>query len=156
VLSLGFDAFLHGGLLAHLYAAPTPFLLGANDAFKRIPFGYSALLVLTAALYWFLSRLRISGAIAGCRCGAAAGAVVWGAFVVGLYSISTAGLPLLASWWIGQTAELGLAAAVLGGFLGGVPLKRIWGLVVVAVVAFLVATVLMQSLGLAPAMRMVE
>lgn len=155
VLSLGFDVFLHGGLLARLYAEPSPFLLAPEEAFRRIPLGYLTFLGLTAALYWLLRRLGVRGAAVGFRYGAVAGAVVWGALVVGLYSISTAQLGLLAGWWVGQTVELGLAGAVLGAAANGVSLKRIWMLVVAAVVLFAAATIAMQSLGLAPAMRVV-
>jgi hypothetical protein len=101
VLSLGFDVFLHGGLLARLYAEPGPFLLGPDEAFRRIPLGYLTFLVLTLALSWLLHRLGVRGAMPGLRLGAAAGAVVWGALAVGLYSISTAPPSLLAGWWIG-------------------------------------------------------
>ncbi|MGZ9275340.1 MAG: hypothetical protein ACXW34_11435 [Nitrospira sp.] len=152
-LSLGFDLLLHGGLLARLYMTPSPFLLPPADAFRRIPFGYLAFLVLTVALDWLLRRLGVRGAADGFRHGSSVGAVIWGAFTVGLYSISTAPLPLLAGWWIGQTVELGLAGAVLGAAGSGVPLRRIWSLVAIAVVFCFVATVVMQSLGLAPAMR---
>lgn len=155
VLSLGFDLLLHAGLLAKLYLDPSPFLLGPEEAFRRVPLGYLAFLALTAALYWLLRRLGVRGAVAGLRIGIAAGGVVWGAFVVGLFSISTVTVPLLGGWWIGQTVELGLAGAVLGAAAGGVPLRRIWVLVTVAVVACVVAVVLLQSLGLAPAMKVV-
>lgn len=153
VLSLGFDLFLHGGLLARFYVEPAPFLLGPEDAFRRIPLGYLAFLVLTLALYWLLSRLGVRGAVAGFRYGASAGAVLWLTFAAGLYSISTASLPLLAGWGIGQTIELGLAGAVLGSAANGAPLKRIWFLVVGAVLACVAATIVLQSLGLAPAMK---
>ena len=103
VLSVGFDLFLHAGLLARVYIVPSPFLLAPQEAFRRIPFGYLAFLGLTLALSWFLRRLDVRGAIAGFRHGAGAGAVVWGALTVGLYSISTASVPLLAGWWFGQT-----------------------------------------------------
>jgi len=156
LLSLGFDVFLHGGLLASLYVAPSPFLLGPEDAFRRVPLGYLAFLVLTLALYWLLRRLGVRGTIAGFRRAAAAGAVVWGALVLGLYSISTATLPLLAGWWIGQTVELGLAGAVLGAAAAGVPLKRIWIVVAIAVVACVFGTIVLQSLGLAPPMKIVR
>ena len=36
-LSLGFDFFLHGGLLARLYARDSAFLLPPESAFARIP-----------------------------------------------------------------------------------------------------------------------
>jgi uncharacterized protein (TIGR02246 family) len=156
LLALGFDVFLHAGLLAYLYTVPSPFLLDPAAAFRRIPLGYLAFLLLTAALYWLLTRLDVRGALAGYLHGAAAGAIVWGALVVGLYSISTAGMPLLTGWWIGQTIELGLSGAVLGAFLAGARPTRLWALVGAAVVAFVAATVVMQSLGWAPAMRVVQ
>jgi hypothetical protein len=155
ILSLGFDVFLHGGLLARLYFEPSAFLLGPEDAFRRIPLGYLAFLILTLSLYWLLRRLGVRGAVAGLRHGAAAGAIVWGAFALGLYSISTVTAPLLTGWWIGQTVELGLTGAVLGAAANGVPLKRIWALVAIAVVACVVGTIVLQSLGLAPPMRKV-
>lgn len=156
ILAIGFDLFLHGGLLAGVYVEPSPFLLAAEDAFRRIPLGYLTFLVLTIALFWLLHRLGIRGTMAGLRYGAAAGAVVWGALVVGLYSISTASLPLLAGWWIGQTVELGLSGAVLGAAADGASLKRIWAIVAAAVLAFAIATVALQSLGFAPAMKVVR
>lgn len=155
ILSIGFDLLLHGGLLASLYIGPSPFLLAPEEAFRRIPLGYLAFLVLTIGLSWLLRRLGVRGSILGFRYGAAVGAVVWGALVVGLYSISTATLPLLAGWWIGQTVELGLAGAVLGAAANQAPLKRIWAIVAVAVVAFAAGTIALQSLGLAPAMKVV-
>jgi hypothetical protein len=153
VLSLGFDLFLHAGLLARLYVEPSAFLLGPEQAFRRIPLDYFAFLGLTLALYWLLRRLGVRGAIAGLRYGIAAGAVVWGAFAVGLYSISTAPLPLLAGWWIGQAIELGLAGAVLGAALDGAPMKRIWSMVAGAVVACIAVTIYLQALGFAPPMK---
>ena len=156
MLSLGFDVFLHGGLLASLYVAPSPFLLGPEDAFRRIPLGYLAFLVLTLTLYWLLRRLGVRGAIAGFRRGSAAGAIVWGAFALGLYSISTVTLRLVAGWWIGQALELGLAGAVLGAAANGVPLKRIWAIGLAAVVACVVGVIVLQSFGLAPPMKAVR
>jgi hypothetical protein len=147
--------FFHAGVLARVYLEPSPFLLPPEVAFRRIPLGYLSFLGLTLALFWFLRRLDIRGSRAGFRYGATAGAVVWGALVIGLFSISTATLPLLAGWWIGQTVELALAGAVLGAAASRVPLKRIWAIVAVAVVVLVAVTVTLQSLGLAPAMRIV-
>ena len=155
-LSLGFDVFLHGGLLARLYVKPSPFLLGPEDAFRRIPLGYLAFLILVLALSWLLRRLGAHGAVAGLRLGIAGGAVVWGAFALGLYSISTVTLAMSAGWWVGRTVELGLAGAVLGAAANGSPMKRIWALVTIAVVAFVLSTIVLQSVGLAPAMKTVR
>ncbi len=155
-LSLGFDFLLHGGILARLYLEPSPFLLGPEAAFRRIPLGHLAFLILTLSLYWALRRLGTHGTAAGFRFGISAAAVLWGAFAAGLYSISTAPLPLLAGWWMGQAVELGLAGAVMGAALGGVPLKRIWALVTVALVACVAGVILLQSLGMAPPMKLVQ
>lgn len=155
VLSVGIDLFLHGGLLARLYAEPSPFLLPAEDAFRRIPLGYLTFLILTISLFSLLRRLHVRGLVAGFRLGLVTGAVVWGALVLGLYSISTASLSLLTGWWIGQSLELAFAGAVLGAVADGVPLKRVWAVVGVAVIALAAATVALQSLGFAPAMKVV-
>jgi hypothetical protein len=155
VLSIGIDLFLHGGLLARLYVEPSPFLLSAEDAFRRIPLGYLTFLILTIGLFWLLRRVRIRGFTAGFRLGGVAGAVVWGALVLGLYSISTASLSLLLGWWIGQATEMAFAGGVLGAVANGVPLKRVWTFVSVAVLALAAATVALQTLGFAPAMKVV-
>lgn len=154
-LSLGFDLFLHAGLLAQLYTEPSPFLLQAEVAFRRIPLGYASFLVLAVALYWLLLRLGVRGVASGFAHGLVLGGAVWGALVLGLYSISTASMPLLLGWWAGQAVELGLAGAVLGGATGGVSLKRIWLIVALAVTSSIAVTILLQSLGLAPAMKLV-
>ncbi len=155
LLSLGFDLFLHAGLLARLYAEPSPFLLEPEEAFRRIPLGYLAFLILTLALYWLFRQIDVRGAGAGFRYGSGAGLVVWGCFAAGLYSISTVPLPLVAGWWAGQALELGLAGAVLGAAANGVPLRRIWALVTIAVVVCAALTIVLQSLGWAPPMKVV-
>lgn len=155
VLSLGIDLFLHGGLLARLYVEPSAFLLPAEDAFRRIPLGYLAFLILTIGLFWLLRRLQLRGFGEGFRLGAVAGALVWGALVLGLYSISTASVAMLTGWWIGQSVELAFAGGVLGAVANRAPLKRVWAMVGVAVVVLAAATIALQSLGLAPAMKVV-
>jgi hypothetical protein len=117
--------------------------------------GYLAFLILTVGLFWLLRRLRIRGITAGFRVGAVAGGTAWGALVLGLYSISTASVSLLAGWWVGQTVELAFAGAILGAAANRVPLKRIWAVVGTAVIVLVAATVTLQSLGLAPAMKVV-
>lgn len=153
VLSVAIDLFLHAGLLARLYVEPSPFLLPAEDAFRRIPLGYLTFFMLTIGLFWLLRRLHVRGIRAGFRVGAVAGATVWGALVLGLYSISTASVSLLAGWWVGQTVELAFAGAVLGAAADRVPPKRIWAIVSLSFVVLAAATVALQSLGLAPAMK---
>jgi hypothetical protein len=152
-LSVGVDLFLHGGLLARLYAVPSGFVLPPDQAFRRIPLGYAAFLLLTAALYWLYRRIDVRGVGAGWRHGFAIGIVSWGALVLGLYSISTAGAPLLVGWWLGQAVELGAAGGVIGGLAAGISFRRMLLWVTLLVFILLVLTVTLQSLGIAPATR---
>ena len=156
VLSLGFDVLLHAGLLAKLYVAPGPFLLEPDEAFRRIPLGYLSFLLLTLSLWWLFQRLGVRGVGSGIRHVGSVGCVVWGALALGLYSISSAEWRLLVGWWIGQAIELALAGAVLGAAAAGVSLKRIWVVVVLAVIGCIAGTTVLQTLGLAPAMKVVH
>jgi hypothetical protein len=63
---------------------------------------------------------------------------------------------LLIGWWIGQAVELGVAGGVIGGLAAGVTLGRMWFWATLIVLALLVLTVALQSLGIAPAMRLAE
>lgn len=154
VLSLGVDLFLHAGLFARLYLTESSFVLPADEAFRRIPLGYLAFFMLTAALYWLCRRLDVRGFRPGWWHGFIFGLVLWGSLVVGLYSISTASVPLLAAWWLGQAVELGVAGAVIGGLASGISSRRMFFWVLAIVGGLLVLTITLQSLGLAPSMRL--
>ena len=155
LVSLGFDLFLHVGALATLYARPSPFLLPADAAFRRIPLGYSAFLVLTAALYWLFRQVGVRDWFAGLRLGLLTGLTVWGAWTLGLYSISVAEGDLLVGWWLGQGAEMALAGAFLGAAASGME-RRSYLIKAAWVVGLLVVTtVILQVTGLAPAMEAV-
>lgn len=152
VAALGIDLFLHACLFARLYLRPDPFLLEPMEAFRRIPAGYATFLIFTVALYWLCRRSNVSGALAGFRIGAAAGAVLWGAFLLGLWSFSTAPETLLLAWWIGQSVELAISGAVIGAAAAGAPAKRVWGAVALLVAVAIAVTIFAQSTGLAPPM----
>ena len=87
---IGFDFFLHAGLLARLYVEPSPFLLSPTQAFSLIPLGYLSFLVLAILLIWLMGKLEIYGWRRGLIFGFKLGALAWGAFILGLFSISTA------------------------------------------------------------------
>lgn len=148
---LGFDFFLHAGLLAGFYVEPSPFLLDPFDAFRRIPIGYLSFLLLAALLTWLMSRIDIQGWRDGLVFGLKLGALVWGAETLGLFSISTADAGLLAGWWIGQSAEMGVAGAVAGSGRARSRLRPLVVGVLALVVTAVVVTIALQSLGLAPA-----
>ena len=146
---LGFDFFLHGGLLAKLYAQPSPFLLPLEDAFRFIPLGYLSFLVFEVFLVWLILRLSVNGWRQGLLLGLKVGAFVWGALVLGLLSISTAGIGLMAAWFIGQTIEAGIGGMVAAA---GLVTERPWRMVIfviIFVIVIFMITVILQSLGLA-------
>jgi hypothetical protein len=151
---IGIDFFLHGGLLAGLYSAPAPFLLSPAQSFMRLPLGYSAFFLLAILLVWLLRERRVAGPAPGFGFGLKLGALAWGALVLGLASISTAEPLLLLGWFVGQTVELAVGGAVIGAALAGQSLSRLLGAVIILDLALVVATVALQSLGLAPAVRL--
>ena len=148
---LAVDFFLHGGLLASLYAKSSPFLLPPLDAFLRIPLGYLSFLLLAGLLLWLMVRLGIRGWRQGLIFGLQLGALVWGALALGLLSISTAELSLLLGWFLGQTVEMGLAGAVAGSGLKRQRLRVLFVRVLALFVLLVVVTIVLQNTGLVPA-----
>jgi hypothetical protein len=156
VAMISVDLSLHAGLLAPLYDWNSPFLISPGDAFARIPIGYLSFLVLAAALAWLLTRLEIRTGRSGALMAGGLGAVIWGALVLGLWSISTADVSLLAGWWIGQTAELAVGGLVIGAILGGMRIRSVAWRVGALLVAGAVVAVALQSIGYATAPGVVQ
>jgi hypothetical protein len=150
---LGFDFFLHAGLLAGLYLQPSPFLLSPLTAFRLIPVGYLSFLLLAVLLAWLMIRLKLTGWRAGAIFGLELGGLAWGAFILGLLSISTASFSLLLGWFIGQTLEMAIAGAVVGSGLAGVHVRRLFGQVIVFVLLSIIITMILQTSGVVPTIR---
>lgn len=148
---LGFDVFLHGGLLARLYLEPSPFLLPADDKFRLIPLGYAAFALGAILLVWLMSAARISGPRRGFVFGLKLGVLVWGAQALGLASMTTARPMLLAAWFVGESIQTGVAGAFAGAALKASRMRRVVIGVIAFVVLMVIATVVLQSTGLAPA-----
>ena len=144
---IGFDLFLHAGVLASWYARPSPFLLPPEEAFRLIPLGYLSFLMLIILLIWLMPRLDVVGWRAGLVFGLIVGALIWGALTLGLLSISTASPSLLLGWFLGQTVELGIAGMVLGSGLATERLRSLLVKVVGFFVVMVVLTVLLQNIG---------
>jgi hypothetical protein len=147
---IGIDFFLHGGLLASIYIQDSPFLLSAVDSFRRIPLGYLALLVSVGFLVWIINQATVRGWRKGLLIGAFFGAVMGVSLILGLYSISTASLQLLAAWFVSQVLEMSIAGAIIGQGLVIDSLRRLTLYVIVGFLLLSVATVVMQSTGMAP------
>ena len=146
--TIGFDLFLHAGVLAPLYAQPDSFLLAPREAFFRIPIGYASFMLLIALVTWLMPQLRVIGLARGLRFGLIFGMLVWGSFVLGLASISTAPTDLLFGWFVGQTLEFGVIGLVVGGGLARANLKPLaWKVLVFAVVAAAIGIAIQNALG---------
>jgi hypothetical protein len=150
---IGFDFLLHGGILASFYVQPSPFLLPLEKAFRLIPLGYLSFLLLALLLVWLMHRLDIRGWRNGLIFGIKLGALIWGAMVLGLMSISTASVGLLVGWFFGQTIELGVAGMFAGSGLSGARLTRLLVIVIGLIFLSLLITVGLQSTGIAPTLR---
>ena len=152
---IGFDLFLHAGLLARIYTRPSPFLLSADKSFLRIPLGYLSFLILAIVFVWLMESFNTAGWKKGVLFGLKFGALIWGVFVLGLYSISTAGWDLLLAWWIGQTLELGIAGIVIGEGIAGKRLSKLILWVIVFIVLMIIITFILQTVGFAPPMKLI-
>jgi hypothetical protein len=150
---LGFDLLLHGGVLARFYVKPSPFLLPPQMAFRYIPLGYLSFLILAILLVWLMVKLDVRGWRVGFLFGLKLGALFWGAMVMGLMSISTAEWSLLFGWFCGQTLELATAGLFAGLGLGGMGLFRLFLMILAFVILMFVVTVVLQSTGIAPTIR---
>ena len=150
---IGFDFFLHAGVLTRLYLTPSPFLLPATSAFRLIPIGYLSFLILALLLVWLMTRLQITRAWPGVVFGLQLGGAMWGALVLGLFSISTAEPLLLLGWFVGQTVELAIGGAVIGRGLAGTSLLRLGLIVLALLIALVLLAIGLQVLGLAPAIH---
>ena len=116
-------------------------------------FANGIFLLLTILLVWLMIRLNLAGGRQGARFGLELGGLVWGAFVLGLLSVSTASVSLLIGWFIGQTLELAIAGAVIGSGLAGMRLRRLFVVVIAFVLLSMVTTIILQSVGVVPTTR---
>jgi hypothetical protein len=151
---MGIDFFLHGGVFAAVYVQDSPFLLSAMESFRRIPFGYLALLVTAGLLVWIVEQASARGWRRGLIIGLSLGVVMGFSSTLGLYSISTAGARLLVAWFIAQVIEIAIAGAIIGQGLLVPSLRGLTLAVVIGFIVLFVGTIMMQSIGLVPSRTM--
>lgn len=148
---IGFDFILHGGILSSFYVQDSSFLLPPLESFRRIPFGYLSFLITTSFLVWLIAKLDMRGWRRGLLSGGLVGSAIWISLTLGIYSISTAPPSLLLGWALGQTLEMAYAGAVIGQGLYVERIRRLVVTVLILTLGFVVLTVILQSIGLAPA-----
>ncbi len=121
-----------------------------ETAFRLIPLGYLSFLIMALLMTWLMVKQRVESGRDGLIYGLMLGGLVWGSLVIGLASITTAEYALLLGWFAGQTAELGIAGAVIGSSLGGVSHRRLFKRIIVFVVFTVLLAVVLQLSGFAP------
>jgi len=136
---IGFDFFLHAGILSPLYRHGGELLLSPEEAFRRIPLGYLAFAVLNIMLAWLMVRMGIEGLKNGFAFGLLLGLFIWVALALGLLSITAVPSKLLVGWTAGQSVELGLGGAVIGC---GLERRELRKLALWSVIIFLLLTAL--------------
>jgi hypothetical protein len=144
---VGFDFFLHAGVLAPLYLEESAFLLPPERAFVLIPIGYLSFLGLATLLIWLAAKLNIRDWRKGAFFGVKLGFLTWGSLILGLYSISTASPTLLWGWFLGQTVELGFAGIVAGYGLAERKLGRLFWAVFIFAITAMVAGIIWQNVA---------
>jgi len=148
IATLGVDLFLNAGVFAWVFFEPSSFLLPPEEMFLRIPLGYLSFLLITGLVVWLMSSRSITGWRAGARFGVVLGAVIHGAGVLGMASVSTASVSLLAAWFVGQTLQTGVVGAVVGQGFATSNLRRFGLLVVVLDIVLIGTTFALQSIGI--------
>ena len=150
VAMIGVDFFLHGGIFASVYLQENPFLLSGLESFRRIPFGYVALLATAGFLVWIIDQTSAKGWRKGLVLGLSIGLVMGFSSTLGLFSISTASLQLLLVWFIAQVLEMTIAGMIIGQGLLVPSLRNLTFVVMIGFILLFVGTIVMQSIGLVP------
>ena len=153
VAMMGLDFVLNAALFAGMYQEGGAFMLAPAEAFRRIPLGYLAFLVLAAGVTELAWRLGVTATSDGIRLGVLSGLVLGVAWSLGLYSVSTASPQVVLAFAAIWFALLTAAGAVAGTGLGRSSLRGLAvGVVGIGVLGAFVVIAL-QSLGVVPTLK---
>ena len=147
---LGLDFLLNGALFARMYQGGGAFFLDPGEAFRRIPVGYVAFLILAIAIVEIANRLHVSSFAKGIRLGLAMGGVlaaVWSLSLVSIARLDTLVALAFAVIWL---ALVVLGSAVAASGLARPSLRRLAFGVAAFDVVCVVTVIALQSFGVVP------
>jgi hypothetical protein len=147
---LGLDFLLNGALFARMYQGGGAFMLAPSEAFRRIPFGYAAFLMLAMGIVEIAHRLGVTTIAGGIRLGLAVGDIFGAVWALGLYSIATLGGPVALAFAVIWLSLIVLGSAVVAAGLAGTSLRGLVLRVAAFDVLCAVVVIALQSLGVVP------
>jgi hypothetical protein len=153
LVMLGLDFLLNGALFARLYQGDGAVMLAPTEAFRRIPFGYLAFLILAIGVVELAYRLRVTRLADGVRLGLLIGVVLAATWSLGLYSIANISAEVALAFggiWLALVVlACGVAATGLRQpSLRGIALRA--GAFDVVCIAIVIA---LQSFGVVPTVK---
>lgn len=151
LVMVGLDLLMNGALFARIYQDGGPFLLAPMEAFRRIPLGYAAFLILAFGIVEIASRLHLAGLTDGLRMGFALGGALAAIWSLSLFSIASIGAEVAAIFAVVWLALLLVGSAVAAVGLGRTSLRGLAVEVAVFDLACLVTVIALQSFGVVPA-----
>jgi len=154
---IGFDLFQNAGLFAKLWLESSAVFLPPEKMFKLIPLGYLSFLISSSMLVWLMVGLGISGWRNGALFGLKIGSFLSFAMVLGMASVFPVKSVLLAAWLFGGIGQNSIAALVIGsGLKRNARLGRLTIKVITFVIISAIVVIIMQNLGMSPAMEYVK
>jgi hypothetical protein len=147
---LGLDFLLNGALFARMYQGGGPFMLAPTEAFRRIPLGYLAFLILAVSIVEITYRLRVTRIADGIRIGLVIGGVFGATWGLSLYSIATLGALVALAFAVIWLALVVLGSAVAAAGLAQTSLRGLALRVAAFDVLCAVTVIALQSLGVVP------
>ena len=147
---VGFDLFLHAGLLAFLYHEDSPAILSPLDAFYRIPIGYFAFFLYVAFLYWLIISMNFSLRNDIIKFSTIVGVFFSVSSTLAQFSILRVNEYLLLGWGIGLIIEFFICGIIIAYGLTGYSQKKLFYIVLLFDLLLFSITIIMQNVGLAP------
>lgn len=147
---LGVDFLLNAAFFAGMYQGGDTFMLAPVEAFRRIPLGYLAFLIVAFGVVEIAHRLGVAKLKGGIRLGLLLGGVVGSVWGLSLYSIATLRPAAALAFAIIWLAILLVGCAVAAAGLARTSLRGLAVEVAGFDAACVVTVIALQSFGAVP------